>query len=426
MITICTEENPQRDEVEFILHQLGHPCRVIGLSSSVKDDVWNGTFTAETDNPSLDVIILLVKGSGSFVDYVVYDTPSPTGETTPKFLMESTKTKDSESRNSAIYQRFTKFAVARQFFPKTPLYLYYNTVQKPTSQTNDFGRRLLKTFGIKAYDVTERDLLVETSPFSTVEELIEAKNAFKERKGNVSVRISRSIADGHTYKISAKMSKGKNTLISHDPNKGLVTGMASVIHMLDPHARFVVTNHFVDLEKVKKAKEKFWYANSSYDLRLEGCDLSSKDTFCKTNYWSSDERSEKAATINYQLYMEKNGWKTIYHNHSSSARSHFIDTTGKSHQVPKDATIPDVVVVHEGLKRVQICEGKIFKDCRKGVAQLDNLTKFIEYLESHYEGYVIERGLCVYGRTLTEVKSVENEFAYPVFFALDSTGSMLH
>lgn len=425
MITICTEENPQRDEIEFILHQLGHPCRVSRLSSSIKEGVWDGTFLVETDDDSIDANVILVKGSGSFVDYVVYDTPNPTGETTPTFLMESTKTKDSESRNSSIFQRFTKFAVARQFFPDIPLFSYYNTIQEPTSRTNDFGKRLLKTFGIKVYDVTKSDLLIETPPFSTVEDLIEAKNALGKKKGNVSVRISRN-ADDHTYTITAKLSKGESTLISHDPNKGLVTGIASVIHTLDPNARFVITNHLVDIEKIKEAKEKFWYANSLYDLRLEGCDLSSKNTFCKTNYWSRDEKSEKSATINYQLYMEKNGWKTIYHNHSSSARSYLIDPFGNEHQVPKNTTIPDVVVVHDDRKHIQICEGKIFKDRHKGVEQLNNLTNFIEYLNKYYSGYTFERGLCIYAKTLDEVRSVKTDLAYPVFFALDSTGSMLH
>jgi hypothetical protein len=246
------------------------------------------------------------------------------------------------------------------------------------------------------------------------------KNAIKEKKGNVSVKITRT---DHTYTISAKLSKGKNTTLCHDPNKGLITGIASAIYSLDKEATFFITNHGVAVGRMT-TKEKFWYANSDYDLRLEGYDVSSKGIVCPASYWTRDSKSEKASTINYQTYMEKKGWTTIYHNHSSSARSYFMDSKGKEHQVPKDVTIPDVVMVNEKERVIQVCEGKILKDCFLGVKQLDNLTKFIHYLESHYVGYDVQRGLCLYGNTFREIESVKKQLSYPVFFAMDSTGTL--
>ena len=423
-ITICTEENPQVNEVEFILKYLGYPCTVSKLTSSVQGNIWNGTFLAETNNPSLNVVILLVKGSGSFVDYVVYDHLNPDETSTPILLMESTKTTDSESRNTAINQRFTKFAVAKQRFPTTPLVLYYNTKQVTNTATSLFGRRLLTTFGVKAYDVKGQDLLAAAPSFTSVEEIMKEKNSFKEKKGNVSVKIT--LVEPHTYAISAKLSKGTNTTICHDPNKGLITGIASAIYSLDKEAKFRITNHCVAVDKIKKVTDKFWYANSAYDLKLEGCAFSSKGVVCPPGYWSRDTKSEKASTINYQNHMEKNGWTTVYHNHSSSARSYFMDQQGKELQVPKDTTIPDVVMVHKETKQIQVCEGKILKDCFLGVKQLDNLTKFLKYVETHYKGYTVERGLCLYGNTLGEIESVKKQLSYPIFFALDSNGTLFY
>lgn len=423
-ITICTEENPQINEVEFILTYLGFRCRVKSLTASVKGNTWDGTFLAETDNPSVSVLIILVKGSGSFVDYIVYDNVDPDEETVPILLMESTKTTDSESRNTAINQRFTKFAVARQRFPTTPLVLYYNTEQVTSTATNLFGRRLLTTFGVKSYDVKGNDLLADSYPFTSVEEIINEKNAFKEKKGNVSVKIALSAP--HTYTISAKLSKGKNTTICHDPNKGLVTGIASAIYSLDKEAKFIITSHCVAVDQIKRTTDKFWYANSAYDLKLEGCNASSKGIACPASYWSKDCKSEKAATINYQNHMEKNGWTTIYHNHSSSARSYFMDPNGKEHQVPKDLTIPDVVMANPKKRCIQVCEGKILKDCFLGVKQLENLTGFLKYLQTHYMGYTVERGLCLYGDTFEGIESVKKHLPYPVFFAMDSTGTLYY
>jgi hypothetical protein len=423
-ITICTEENPQVNEVEFILKYLEFPCKVRNITASVKGDIWDGTFLAETDNPSVNVVIILVKGSGSFVDYIVYDNTTPDEKTVPILLMESTKTTDSESRNTAINQRFTKFAVAKQRFPSTPLILYYNTVQVTTTATSLFGRRLLTTFGVKAYDVKGKNLLADSPPFTSVEEIMKEKNAFKEKKGNISVKITLSAP--HTYTISAKLSKGKNTTICHDPNKGLITGIASAIYRLDKEAKFLITNHCVAVDQIKKTTDKFWYANSAYDLKLEGCNSSSKGIACPFGYWSRDSKSEKASTINYQNHMEKNGWTAIYHNHSSSARSHFMDSHGKEHQVPKCLTIPDVVMVNKEKRCIKVCEGKILKDCFQGVKQLENLTNFIKYLETHYIGYNVERGLCLYGNTFREIESVKKQLSYPVFFALDSTGTLYY
>ena len=423
-ITICTEENPQLNEVEFILKFLKLSCKVNNITSSVKENKWDGTFIVETDNPSINVVIILVKGSGSFVDYIVYDKENPDETTVPLLLMESTKTTDSESRNTAINQRFTKFAVAKQRYPTTPLILYYNTEQVNNTATSLFGRRLLTTFGVNAYDVKGKNLLGDSPPFTSVDEIMKEKNAFKEKKGNVSVKIT--LTAPHTYTISAKLSKGKNTAICHDPNKGLITGIASAIYSLDKEAKFIVTNHCVAVDLIKKTTDKFWYANSAYDLKLEGCDVSSKGIICPTSYWTRDSKSEKASTINYQNYMEKNGWTTIYHNHSSSARSYFTDSEGNEHQVPKNFTLPDVVMVNKETLCVQVCEGKILKDCFLGVKQLENLTNFLTYLETHYLGYTIQCGLCLYGNSFREIESVKKQLSYPVFFAMDSTGTLYH
>lgn len=419
-ITICTEENPQLNEVKFILNYLNISCEVSKLTASVKENKWDGTFTVETNISTLNVSILLVKGLGSFVDYIVYDIPNPTQTSTPILLMESTKTSDAESRNTAINQRFTKFTVAKQRFPNTPLVLFYNTNQVTTTKTNLFGRRLLATYGVQVYDIKGKDLLFDSPPFTTVEEIMHEKNSFKEKKQNVSVKIDK-IAP-YTYSISAKLSKGENKTLSNDPNKGFITGIASAIFHLDKDAKFIITKHGVAIEKLKKTTEKFWYANAAYDLRLEGCNLSSKGVPYPEKFWCLDTQSEKASTINYQNYMEKNGWVTIYHNHSSSARSYFIDTKGKEHQVPKDITIPDVVMLNKETKSIQICEGKISKDYMLGVKQLDNLNKFINYLEKHYKDYDVQRGLCLYVKTVQELESIKKKNVYPIFFALDSLG----
>ncbi len=427
VLTILTEENPQLNEISYILNRLGLCARAAKISAVCTGNKWNGEYTvltAETPTP-IFVTLYLVKGHGSFVDYVVYDHANPSAKTsTPVLLVESTKTDDSESRNTAINQRFTKFAVARLHFPNTPLVLYFNAEHKPKTPTSVFGRRLLSSFGVETVDLTGKNLLSDAPPFTSITELFASKNAIREKKGNVSVRLT-ELGD-HLYSITAKLAKGANLTISHDPNKGLVTGVASVVHSLDSAARFIVKEHGVDTTKLTRTADKFWYANGRYDLRLEGSDLTTLGCCKQGEYWTRDVQSEKASTILFQNLLEEAGLWVIYHNHSSSARSFFLDSLGTPLAVPKTITIPDLVFLDRGRKRLFICEGKIKKDLGKGVQQLNNQTAFMEFTKKYYPEFAVERGLCLYVPSLTEIAELQSESPYPIWFALDSEGNFVH
>ena len=439
ILTILTEENPQLNEIAFILSRLNVPAKTLKLSAYCESaNKWKGEYRVVTDLPDITVSVYLVKGHGSFVDYVVYDHAEPCdASSVPILLVESTKTNDGESRNTAIYQRFTKFAVARRRFPNTPLIMFFNAEHTPKTATSVFGRRLLSTYGVEVCDVKGHNLLSDAPPFANSRELVEAKNAIPEKKGNISVKIAEPVP--HRYSISAKLAKGANDSVSNDPNKGLVTGIASVIHSFDPEATFVVTQHGVNLTKLatnvskktaaageKEGADKFWYANGSYDLRLEGSDVSSLGYSKKGPYWTRDIRSEKAATVLFQNIVEATGLRVIYHNHSSSARSFFEDLAGVPHAVPKTVTIPDLVFVNTATKRFFICEGKVKKDIGLGVKQLDAQTAFMEFAKRHYPDFGMERGLCLFIPSLDELDTLQTKSSYPIWFALDNEGTFIN
>jgi hypothetical protein len=83
-------------------------------------------------------------------------------------------------------------------------------------------------------------------------------------------------------------------------------------------------------------------------------------------------------------------------------------------------------MVNKETKEIQICEGKIMKNCFLGVKQLDNLTMFINYLESYYDRYTVIRGLCMFANSMSEIDSIKDRLPYPIFFALDATGTMYY
>lgn len=58
-----------------------------------------------------------------------------------------------------------------------------------------------------------------------------------------------------------------------------------------------------------------------------------------------------------------------------------------------------------------------------GVEQLDNLSKFIEYVTSYYPDYKIEKGLCLYVPAISNVLELQEKINYKIWFALDSLGN---
>lgn len=408
---ILTEENPQVPEVTYILKEIGLPHDNVTMELCLDGNKWinNCAWVILNHGQALPVTLRLFRGTGSSVDYIV----KKEGEII--IGLESTKTTDKDSRNTSVNQRFTKFVVFKQMYKDAKMILYYNNKQNHTTDTGKLGLRMFKTQGVHVTDSTGRDLLSDCPSFSTVDEILQAKNNIKEKKGNVSIKITK-LAD-HTYGITARLSKGIGTSINSDPNIGCIVGLCATIYSLDSSASFVIQNHRVKLEGLTN-KSKFWYANSSWPLKLEGSEVNSKGCKSPENPYRENTMSESHSTILFeQLVKKKNNFKVLFHQHACSAKSSFILADGSEACVPKEITIPDIVFLDSTNKTVFVVEGKIMKDIKKGDAQLDNLKKFDEFVLSKYSGHTIKKGLCIYteGKTLPATK-------YPVWFSLDSEG----
>jgi len=411
-VEIITEENPQIPEIACILKELKLPFENISISLVLNGNIWNGSWQIKSGDTVLPATLKLFRGSGSSVDYLVRKD----GEVV--LGLESTKTSDKDSRNTSVNQRFTKFLVFHHQYPNAKMVLYYNNKQNHTTDTAKLGLRILKTQGVHVTDSTGRDLLFTISSFTTVDEIMKAKNDIKEQKGNISIKISKD--SDHKYGITARLSKGTGTTINNDPNIGCVTGLCATIYSLDPSAEFVIRNHGVKLEDLKTSN-KFWYANSAWSTRLDGCDKDSKGCKGPENIYREGTMSEAHSTILFEtLLLSKTSMKVLFHNHASSAKSSFLLPDNSTAQVPKD-TYPDIVFLHTEIKTIFMVEGKVVKDIKKGDAQLDNLDKFEKFVLSKYPEYTIKKGLCIYKDTKKPLPTTK----YPVWFTLDFDGEYL-
>ncbi|MDR2152476.1 MAG: hypothetical protein LBO72_06620 [Helicobacteraceae bacterium] len=128
------------------------------------------------------IYIKTISGYSSFVDFLIFyqnRQPDPAKDF-PDYAIEETKTDDSESRNTGVYQRCSKFIYIDSFYPSTRKVMLYNLQidQKATpTQTNIFGTRLLLTIGVEILGKKLDESIFK--PFTDIDELIAFKNSMR-------------------------------------------------------------------------------------------------------------------------------------------------------------------------------------------------------------------------------------------------------
>ena len=126
-------------------------------------------------NKIKNIFIKIVKGSSSFVDYLIfYQNDEPTHTDNPIYAIEETKTDDKESRNTSIYQRAIKFIFIDAYYKNVKKVMLHQrkNINRQFTDTYIFGVRLLKTFNV--YFTDEETNKIEA--FSNIDDLITFKN----------------------------------------------------------------------------------------------------------------------------------------------------------------------------------------------------------------------------------------------------------
>lgn len=417
-----TEERPRLSTIEIIVAKFASDRGLKVTSSGHKrilPIMKNGLFTFRykiegVECESVDnIFVTTISGSSSFTDYVVfYSENSPTQKDTPLYLIEETKTDDQESRNTGVYQRSSKFVYANFFYQDVPKIMLYNlkVVQKeePTL-TYVFGTKLLMTLGIEILGKELQDGVYE--PFTSVEELIALKNKMPLPRNGVPVRITRF---EDRIEISAKLEK--SGYLTHDPNIGMTTIIASCLRKLGWKGRIVITKHGLANQKSVGVKNKFVVIANQVGIEIEGLEIP------KTNlveaYWGVEDRGEKLGTIFTSILCEEfTDSIAIYENHAGCERGYFISAKDGEKEIqyiaiPKysdrekykagDKTyivyIPDVVIYDRKRDMVINGEGKTYSNREKGYEEMENYDFFEEqFVKTHYPDTKIVRTLVLYG-----------------------------
>lgn len=435
---ILTEERPKNSVLQTIIGRFCHdykigffanPLRIIPL---IKDRKF--TFIYQIlgiDSPNIgNIYIKTVTGSSSFVDFIVYfqeDEPVPTD--TPLYAIEETKTDDSESRNTGVYQRCTKFVYIDYFYSdikKIMLYDLQITQKKMPTQTNIFGSRLMATCGVEVVGKVQTDEQVQA--FTSIDELIQYKNSMKQPPaGNVPINITKY---NDRIEISGRLVKAGR--LSHDPNIGALTIIAKALRVLGWKKDIVITRHGL-AQNMLTTRNKFIHIANRLDIKLQGLDI--PKNIEHINYWRYEDKGEKLATIFIHLVVESfTRSYSIFENHAGCEKSYFANSNGdvvplvkysdrdayKAGNKSKIAHIPDLILVD--VERLQIIniEGKTYVNRFNGIAELLNYD-FIEdtYIRPQYPEHSIQRTVVVYGSKETQIVEIE------VSFMLNEKGQMI-
>tara|TARA_B110001450_G_scaffold246248_1_gene260117 strand:- start:2652 stop:4022 length:1371 start_codon:yes stop_codon:yes gene_type:complete len=445
--TILTEETPNIEEIKLMCAAVG-----VNIDSTTNSDIipkisysirrrqdkkqirrkFRGVWIIETK--SIIITIRLFKGTTSSVDYLLFkgDVDLTTGNAGEALvILESTKTSDNASRNTAVYQRIVKFSTFDNMYPnfKGKKIMFWNSVwNNNLTATAIVGLRLMATIDIQLYASNAGKFidLVEKygiKKYKSCNEIISSKNKINKKKGNTSIRLSR---EENNISIGLKLDKGNGAnagKISHDPNVGFLAGLINAIEKVTdtPNLnKYIIKNHNIKQKYFDKCpRSKLWYSINDINIVFEECVIKKRPVLPSQYFTIESENTEKIATILHDQ-VEKNN--TIFSNHGGCALTN-IEGPNSTLSVGRKMPRPDIVFRNDRLKEIWIIEGKIEKDLNKGIKQLSDvhLNGFMGLLNKLYPDYDIKKGLCI---TISNIDYIDqyNNLEFPIKFALDRKG----
>lgn len=452
---ILTEERPKKEVLEFILERFASDKNLSfffkGLTILPILQSGKFTFTYEVigfNCPSAvrKILIKTISGTSSFVDYMVFhqeEMPLPEKNETPLYLIEETKSDDSESRNM-IYQRSSKFVFLEHYYPKRiPKIMLFNQriPQKPKKTASyKFATRCLKTIGVEVVTIGKGKEVYDPSlypRFNSVEEVIEEKNAMgmPKNENDIPIRLTRC---ENGIEISGKL---RNRDSYSDPSIGTLSLICFTLRKLNYKKDLIITRHCLEQSRVtpKQAKKvssgKFLKIANSLDIKLQGLKIPVVERSPEYWYYAESGNKEKLGTIFIHLVVEEftNGY-SIFENHAGGEKGYFKPKKGDPIPLRKytdtkkykagDKTqiynIPDLILIDLARSEIINIEGKTYANRQKGIVALDNYDAIEkDYIRKHYPEYKIIRTVVLYGGAKTEIVEIK------VSFLLNKNGDLI-
>ncbi len=435
---ILTEERPKKDVIKEILLRFAKDRQFACFFGTLRilPALENGRFSFLYEvvgfecNRIEKIYIKSISGASSFVDFLVfYQNEQPDQNDIPLYAIEETKTDDSESRNTGIGQRSSKFVYLNQHYPNIKKIMLYNFQIEPKerpTETNIFGTRLLLTIGVEFMGKKLDEKVYR--PFSSIEEVIDFKRKMHmPPTGNVPILITKS---DNVIRISGRLVKSDS--LAHDPNIGTLSIICAAMRKLGWSGEIIITRHGLEQRHLTN-RNKFVRIANDLDVTLDGLTMPK----AKPNgaYWKYELTGEKLGTIFIHIVVENftEGY-SIFENHAGCEKGYFITKEGKPLQLEKysDRTaykegdksqiisIPDLILIDFGRSEIINVEGKQYRFRQDGIEELANFDEIEgRYIKRYYPEFDIIRTVVLYGSKEKEIIEVE------VGFLLNEDGDLI-
>jgi len=436
---ILTEERPKPNVITNIVYKFAKdksiPCfidtiRILPILEKDRKFTFLYEIIGFKSNKINKIFLKIISGSSSFVDFLIfYQDNAPQKNDIPIYGIEETKTDDSESRNTGVYQRASKFVYINHYYKNIKKIMYYNLqiAQKSTpTQTYIFGTRCLLTIGVEIFG---KDLNPNIfKPFKSIDELIHfKKNMRRAPAGNIPILITKE-----KTKIIISGRLFKSTGLSHDPNIGALSLISATLRKLGWKNEIIVTKH--GLEQIHlKPRNKFIKIANIIDIQLDG--LSIPKSINSDDYWHYEKKGEKLGTIFIHLVVENftKGY-SVFENHAGCEKGYFLTKEGehiplkkysdkkayKAGNKKKIISIPDLIIIDFTRSEIINIEGKKYQFKQNGIEELDNFSDIESiYIKKYYPKFKIIRTVVLYGGTKKVVIEVE------VGFLLNEKGDLV-
>lgn len=435
---ILTEERPKREVIANILLKFAKDNKfacfidTIRILPILEDNRFSFLYEVVgfRCNKIDKVFIKSVSGYSSFVDFLVfYQENQPTQTDVPLYAIEETKTDDTESRNTGVYQRATKFVFIDYYYPNIKkIMLYHLKIKQKEKATSTyiFGTRLLLTLGIEISGKRLDDKIFK--PFTSVNEIIDFKKAMKGApKGNIPIEIKR---EKDRITISGRLFK--SGALAHDPNIGALSLISATIRELGWNKKIVITKHGLKQTHIKTGNKFIKIADR---LNLEIDRLTVPSIRAKESYWKYETEGEKLGTIFIHLVVENftDGY-SIFENHAGCEKGYFITKDGepiplkkysdraayKRGNKKKIISIPDLILIDFGRSEVINIEGKKYQFRQNGIKELKSFGDIEKnYIKKYYPKFQITRTVVLYGGKAKKIIEIQ------VGFLLNKNGDLI-
>lgn len=436
---ILTEERPKRDIIANILYKFSKDYKVPCFIDTIRilptlDKDRRFSFLYEVvgfrSNKIKKVFLKVVGGYASFVDFLVfYQNYEPKEGDVPIYAIEETKTDDSESRNTGVYQRSAKFVYFDYYYTNVKKIMLYNLAvrqkEKPTA-TYVFGTRCLLTIDVEILGKRlDPEIFI---PFKSIDEIIKFKDSMRKAPaGNIPIIIKK---EENVIKISGRLYKSGS--LAHDPNIGALSLICKTLRKLGWRKDIIITSHGLRQEHLH-SNNKFIKIANILNIKLNGLSLpkSAKDK----RYWKYENEGEKLGTIFIHLVVENfTEGRIIFENHAGCEKGYFITKDGnpiplqkytdreayKSGDKSKIINIPDLILIDFGRSEILNVEGKRYEFRHKAIEDLKNFEAIEKmYIKKYYSLFKIIRTVVLYGGTETKVVEIE------VGFLLNKNGDLV-